>query len=96
MSQQWIVAAIVACAFWAVARRYMPKAMRQALRRWTVQRARGFGLDGVAARLEARADAGGSCGDGCGSCGSCGPAPKEGGPKEFSVSVEALKRTASR
>ena len=100
MLQQWIVGAIVAYAFWAVARRYLPKSLRRFLRSWAVRLARRIGWKRLAAKLEERAEAGASCGDGCGSCGNCGPSGKEvnadGEPKQFTVSVEALKSTAAR
>ncbi len=95
MLQQSIVAAIVVCAFWAVARRYMPKAMRRALRGWWVRGARKAGWNAFAERLEMRAESGGSCGDGCGSCGACGSAGNEAAPNEFSISIDSLKRSTS-
>ena len=104
MLQQWIVGAIVAYAFWAVARRYLPRSVRRLLRSWAVRLARRIGWTRLAAKLEERAEAGASCADGCDSCGKCGPSDKsgngvEGGsgePKQFTVSVEALRSTAAR
>lgn len=71
--QEWIVGLIVACAFLAVARRYMPKALRRALRTGLTRIAQRFGWNRLAARLVA-AEQAASCADGCGSCGGCGPA----------------------
>lgn len=96
MMQQWIVGAIVAYAFWVVAKRYLPRALHRLLRSWAVRGARRMGWNRLAARLEKRAEAGASCGDGCGSCGSCGSGEKDTAPKQFTIPVEALKRGAGR
>lgn len=70
--QEWIVGAIVVCAFWAVAKRYLPKAVRKGIRARSVRAARRLGLHGWASRLEAEKQAAAaSCADGCGSCGGC-------------------------
>ncbi len=70
--QEWIVGAIVAYAFWAVLKRYMPKAVRKAVRSRAVRTARRLGWSALANRLEAEKKSVASCGDGCGSCGGCG------------------------
>lgn len=72
MMQEWIVGAIVACAFWAVLKRYMPKALRKAVRSRSVRAARRLGWNKLADRLEAEKKTVASCADGCGSCGGCG------------------------
>jgi hypothetical protein len=94
--QESIVALIVACAVWTLAQRYMPKTARRALRGWSARAAKRFGWSGVASRLEAAAEAGSSCGDGCGTCGSCGPSDAPPLDKQFVITPEALKRTARR
>ncbi|NEX59830.1 DUF6587 family protein [Noviherbaspirillum galbum] len=70
--QEWIVGAIVLVAFAAVCRRYLPRTIRQALRSGMVKLATGLSMHGLARRLSAVREEGGSCGDGCGSCGGCG------------------------
>jgi hypothetical protein len=72
MMQEWIVGAIVACAFWAVLKRYMPKTVRKAVRSRAVRTARRLGWNALANRLEAEKKTVASCADGCGSCGGCG------------------------
>jgi hypothetical protein len=72
MMQEWIVGAIVACAFWAVLKRYLPKAVRKAVRSRSVRLARRLGWNKLANRLEAEKKTVASCADGCGSCGGCG------------------------
>lgn len=99
--QQLIVAVAVAYAAWIVAARYAPPAIRRAMRRWTAIVARRAGWEALAARTEAQASAGGSCGDGCGSCNGCGGAssarPAPGSPAEnvTVITPEALRRTAA-
>jgi hypothetical protein len=95
MMQQVLVALIVACAFFAVARRYMPRALRQMLRRRIAHAASRLGWHGVARKLETAAPAAPSCADGCDTCGGCssGDAPKE---RRSGITPEELKRTASR
>lgn len=70
--QEWIVGLIVVCAFWAVAKRYMPKAIRRALHVQVARTAKRFGWHGIAERFAATEKAVASCGDGCGTCGGCG------------------------
>jgi len=70
--QEWIVGLIVVCAFLAVAKRYMPKAMRRAVRAWAVRGATRLGWNALAARLAVSGQGAASCSDGCGSCGGCG------------------------
>jgi hypothetical protein len=94
--QEWIVAVIVACAVWAVAKRYLPKAARQAVRRWSARAASRLGWSWMASRLEATAEAGSSCADGCGTCGSCGSSGAPPTDAQFAITPEALKRTARR
>ena len=70
--QEWIVGAIVAYAFWAVLKRYMPKAVRKAVRSRAVRPARRLGWSALANPREAEKKSVASCGAGCGSCGGCG------------------------
>jgi hypothetical protein len=95
--QQLTVMLIVLCAAWAVARRYAPASIRQAVRTWTIRAATHLGWTRIATRLEAKSAKAMSCGDGCGTCGGCGtgssPPP---GPTEFTIDPKQLKRTAPR
>jgi hypothetical protein len=96
MMQEWIVGAIVACAFWAVLKRYMPKAVRKAIRSRAVRTARRFGWTALANRLEAEKKSVASCADGCGSCGGCGSndeAPTE--DKKFVIPLKVVRHTGS-
>ncbi|WP_052452395.1 DUF6587 family protein [Noviherbaspirillum autotrophicum] len=69
--QEWIVGVIVAAAFLAVVRRYMPKVWRRALRIRLELLARRLGWERLARRL-AGSDEAAACSDGCSSCGGCG------------------------
>lgn len=71
--QEIIVALIVACAAFVVARRYLPASARNALRTWSAKAANKLGWPSMANKLTAAAAQ--DCGSGCGSCKSCGPAP---------------------
>jgi hypothetical protein len=89
--QEILVAAIVALAAWVVAVRLLPRALRSALRRHAAEAASALGWDALARRL---ASASSAAAGGCGGCDGCGPAKPE--PKEFAISVEALRNTARR
>jgi hypothetical protein len=89
--QAWIVGLIVAYAFWTVSRRYMPKAVRRAVRAWAARTAQRFGWNGIAARLSAAKESGGSCGDGCGSCGGCGPKEPPSASDEHVIKWKVMK-----
>jgi hypothetical protein len=94
MVQNLIVAVIVVLAAWAVARRYLPKTLRQRAAGFTARVARGSGMARMANWLEADLPADSSCGSGCGTCGNCGTGDAKAAPmNEFSISPEALKRT---
>lgn len=89
--QEWIVGLIVAGAFFVVLKRYMPKALRQALRRHLAQLAQRFGWERLAARLAVSEQAA-SCSDGCGSCGGCGsnePSPVT--DERFVIKLKTVK-----
>lgn len=89
--QEWIVGLIVACAFFAVARRYMPKALRRAMRARLAPAARRFGWNSLAARLAA-AEQAASCSDGCGSCGGCGSdEPSPVADERFVIKLKTVK-----
>ncbi len=92
--QEIIVTLIVLCAAVAVSRRYAPKSIKRAARIHGVRVAQAIGWRTLAARIAAQAEAGASCGDGCGSCGNCGTPAKPGA--NASISVEALKQTIRR
>lgn len=70
--QETIVGLVVICAFWAVAKRYLPKAVRRAIRSQSVRMAKRLGWHRIAERLSAAGEKDGLCSDGCGSCGGCG------------------------
>ena len=92
--QEWIVGAIVVCAFWAVLKRYMPKAVRKAVRSRAVRTARRLGWTALVNWLEAEKKSVASCADGCGSCGGCGSndeAPDE--DKKFVIPLKAVRHT---
>lgn len=91
--QAWIVALIVACAGWAVAKRYAPNSLRQAVRAWNARAARRLGWKRMAKRLETNQPAASSCGDGCRSCGGCGSARPASPDKP--VTVAFIKRQAA-
>jgi hypothetical protein len=98
MMQEWIVGAIVACAFWAVLKRYMPKAVRKAVRSRSVRLVRRLGWNKLANWLEAEKKTVASCADGCGSCGGCGskgeaPPAADGKPV---IPLKLVRHTASR
>jgi hypothetical protein len=93
--QQAIVIVIVVCAAWAVARRYAPAVVRQAVRRAAIRAAGRLGWMRIATRLEAKGAAPASCGDGCGTCGGCNagsPAPSMSATN-FTIDPKQVKRT---
>jgi len=91
--QEAVVALVVACAFWAVARRYLPKSVRRAIRSWSVRVAKRLGWHRLADRLSVAEEKGGSCSDGCGSCGGCGTdAPaKPADDDRFVIKLKAVR-----
>ncbi|MGI4848005.1 MAG: DUF6587 family protein [Janthinobacterium lividum] len=96
--QQTIVGLIVFLALWRVVARYAPLAVRNAMHRFLLGLLRRIGLQRLAARLASRKQAkGGACG-GCNACASAdgGSAPPAEPIAEFSITPEALKRTARR
>lgn len=93
MIQPIIVAIIVACAAFAVLRRYAPKALKRVARVGTVRLIRSFGWNSMADKLAQHAESGAACGDGCGSCGNCGPASTGQGGTSQSILVSDLKQT---
>lgn len=94
--QEIIVAIIVALAALAVARRYAPRNVKQAVRAQSVRLATRLGWHATAAKLGAPAENGGACGSGCGSCGSCGDTSAKPTASTTTISVDALKRTIQR
>ena len=96
MIQQIVVGLIVAIAAFAVLKRYAPKALKRAARIGSVRVAKALGWVSLADKMALQAEAGASCGDGCGTCGNCGSSStKEQGPVQ-SVSVDTLKQTLRR
>jgi hypothetical protein len=96
MMQEWIVAVIVGYAAWIVAKRYAPKPVRRFFRAWTVRTATRLGWTRLAMKFDISASAAVSCADGCGTCGGCGSAEVEAAPTQFTITPDALKRTASQ
>jgi len=88
--QEWIVGTIVALAACNVLWRYAPAAARRKLRSLAAQALRKLGLARVASRL-AQEPSSGACG-GCSGCSTDQPP----GQTKFSISVDALRRTAQR
>jgi hypothetical protein len=96
MFQQIIVGLIVAVAAIAVVKRYAPKSIKRAVQIGVVRMSKALGWNSLADRLVQKAEAGASCGDGCGSCGSCDQSAGEKGAPVQSVSVESLTQTLRR
>ena len=94
--QETIVALIVAYAAWVVAKRYMPKAIRQTVRASIVVAAKRLGWNSVAHKFEMEIQPAPACADACSTCGGCGATDTTPEKKQLTISVEALKRTASR
>lgn len=99
--QELLVGLIVACAAWAVAKRYLPPAVRRLVRKTMARAARSIGWKTMAAKIEAgKTTASSSCADGCGSCDGCGPAKSSQkaatSSDSFTISVESLKATARK
>lgn len=96
--QEWITAVIVVVAFFAVGKRYLPKAWKRALGGSIAEAARRRGWNGIADRFASAGQAGG-CGDegdGCGGCNGCGTAKPAKPAKEFSIAVADIRRTSLR
>ena len=84
MIQNLIVALIVLCAAVYVARKYMPKSLREKI----VYRLRKRGT--VDSRLAAWIDVSSGCGTGdgaCSSCNSCAPEDAAAAPKEHVIKI---------
>lgn len=94
--QEAIVAIIVVCAAWVVAKRYVPKTIRQTVRTSIVVAAKRFGWNGIARKLEMKIQSAPTCADGCSSCEACGAFGTIAAKKKLANTAEALKRTASR
>jgi hypothetical protein len=93
MMQEIIVAVVVLCASVAVFRRYAPKSWRQLARIGAVRLATALPMPALASKIAQQAEAGASCGDGCGSCGNCSTGAPLKSSATGAISVEALKRT---
>jgi len=77
--EELLVGLIVACAAFAVIRRYAPKALTHAVRRLLARVFKAAGLS-KAADYFGREPQASDCSSGCGSCGGCGspePSSKE-------------------
>lgn len=93
--QELIVAIIVACSAFAVARRYLPASVRNAARRLAANAALQLGWQDLAGKLAVQGPVATSCADGCGPCNGCGTV-SAAGPASFGISPDALKRTARK
>lgn len=71
--QELLVGLIVACAAWAVIKRYAPKALTRAVRRQLARMFKAMGLSRAAGYF-GRDPQASDCSSGCGSCGGCGSA----------------------
>jgi hypothetical protein len=94
--QEAIVAVIVAFAFLAVAKRYMPKSARRTVRLAIARGAKKLGWSRVASKFEAGTEAASSCADGCGTCAGCGPADTASTNKQALISPETLRGSTSQ
>jgi hypothetical protein len=94
--QQVIVTLIVAFAAWAVARRYAPAVVRQAVRGSAMRAATHLGWTRIATRLETKSATAASCGDGCGTCGGCNAGGGAMSSTHFTIDPKQIKRTARR
>jgi len=86
--QEFIVAIVVSIAVISLLKRYMPPAALAAV-------LRAVGLAKWALRLEAKTAASGSagCSSGCSGCSAAAPKPQT---RQFTVSLESLRRTAHK
>jgi hypothetical protein len=98
MMQALIVAAIVAYAFWVVAKRYAPKPVRRLTYALLARGAKRLGWKQGVRKFESEIStpSSASCGDGCGSCGACSPADGTPAAKQNTITPEALKLTIRR
>jgi hypothetical protein len=84
MLQDLIVAMIVVVALLQVCRRYLPATLRQRIVHGLARR--GFDQARMAKLFKTQA----SCGDGCGSCGSCETTPAADAPKDTGVARRVI------
>jgi hypothetical protein len=95
MMQDWITGLIVVSAFWTVAMRYAPKAVKRAIRSRLARTAQRVGWRGLALKLQAEAaNAAKGCSDGCSSCGACSP-PGQAVPPQRAIPIKVQKEPAS-
>lgn len=94
--QEIVVAIIVLFAAIAVFRRYAPKPWRRLARIGGVRLATALDMPSLAARIAKQAEAGASCGDGCGTCGNCASNTPVKKGATSAISVDALKQTIRR
>jgi hypothetical protein len=95
--QEWIVAIIVAYAAWVVAKRYMPKAVKQTVRMQIARTAKKLGWGRVASKFEPDTQTvSSSCADGCGTCGGCGSKDASPVEKQSATTVKVLTRAGPR
>jgi cytochrome c553 len=92
--QEWIVAVIVGYAAWIVLKRYAPKRMKRGARTGIQRTLTLLGWRNAARKFDIEAPA--SRDGGCGTCAGCHGADAPPAEKKFTISAEALKRTASR
>jgi hypothetical protein len=94
--QEGIVAFIVAYAFWVIAKRYAPKAVKRIVRNAIATILRKVGLHRMAGNIANTVDSSASCGDGCGTCNNCQPNSSSQSVQEFTISLDSVKRSAHR
>jgi cytochrome c553 len=92
--QEGIVALIVGYAAWIVLRRYAPKGMKRVARTGIQRALTLLGWHSAARKFDIEEPA--SHDGGCGTCAGCHGADASPAKKKFTISPEALKRTASR
>ncbi len=94
--QEAIVALIVVCASWMVARRYLPKSFKSNLRLRAAHALRRFGWENAAHRLEEVPEAAPNCATGCGSCGGCDARDAGLSQSEFAITRDSWKRASRK
>lgn len=89
--QEYIVAAIVIGAAWAVVRRYAPAILKAACADLTLRTAKRFGWNSLARLLEKKPTPAMDCASGCSTCSGCDAASKTSSG-QLVVRFDNLKR----
>lgn len=93
--QEAIVAVIVACSVWVIAKCYLPKAVRQAVRQWIADLLKKLGWYWMANRLAVQTPVSTVCSSGCGTCGGCGSDATVSDKKQSTITLKTLRRVDS-